>query len=441
MNKLLGAAVPVLLCPLGTLTGQARPLLGPSSSLPQIVTVRVLRLSEPLEGQGIGYGSGIVIGKEVDGDLLIVTAAHAVEKLADTTRVVVGIGMEDRRVTADLVGLPDPDTDLAILRITNPDWVNAGNWTLRAPSMLTVNYRYHAGARVFVLGCPFGECWASPVEARIVRLQPDRLDVRTASRLQGHSGGALVDERGLIIGVFTSKEDVGLSSVIKWPAVVRWLGSRGVVPNLPARTLVQTGNFSVVFNYAPLDPRGGKHPDGSRTWPATTFELGYRLYGDIDVIGGYQFVSVSHWYIDAPSESFLGHFLSVGVRRSIPLDLGTAGERPATVIFGINRLTGLNHQLLVLESVPDSFDLRTGLPILRYVERYATGNGWSFDVGLRGHVYRGLVLQIGASFTTFSLRESDLFRNQMGYTVGFGFVGGPKNREFSDEISIESLVP
>lgn len=439
MNKALvfsAVATITFLCHDATHSQSA--VIGPTSSLEQIVSIRIVPYRDPIESQGIGLGSGIVIGRQGD-DILVVTSSHNLKELNDTTRIIVGVGAEELRFDANVLA-KDPIEDLAIIRMQHRDWFEAGRWKTNAPRMLRAEYTYARGAQAFVLGCPFGACWASPIEARIVRVQQARLDVRTASGLQGHSGGALVDHRGLILGIFTNTQRVSLSTVVKWPYVLQWLATRGIAPDLPTRVVGQRGDWWIGADYS-WDFRGGRQPDGSRTWPSTAVDIGYSVDPNLDLTVGYRFLSISQPYLDAPSESFLGNFLTFGFRYLHYTDRLEAGARgrPSSITASVNYLWGSEHELLRLEAIPDSFDLHTGNPVLRYRRTAAQGNGWAVRLGMRGYVYRGIALDYGLTYARFSLSEPSPFRSALLIAnLQIGISPGSPKQAYFDEAQIDS---
>jgi S1-C subfamily serine protease len=208
---------------------------------PSVVQVEALHARRGREPRG-GTGSGVIFTP----DGLILTNSHVVARAEQ-----ISIGLADGRTfRADLVG-DDPDTDLAVLRISAPDVIAAPLGDSRA---------LHQGQIVIAIGNPLGfqqTVTAGVVSAigRTMRARSGRLIenvIQTDAALNpGNSGGALVTTSAQVVGIPTAIVPGGHGISFAVPINT----ARLILPSLLRSGRVQRARLGLAGQDVPLPRR------------------------------------------------------------------------------------------------------------------------------------------------------------------------------------------
>ena len=207
---------------------------------PAVVSIDVRRAGRARRSHAqAGSGSGFVFAN----DGLILTNSHVVEHADE-----IGVTLPDgRECTADLLG-QDPDTDVAVVRITASDLsaVDFGDSRSLRP-----------GQVVIAIGNPYG--FQHSVTSGVVSALGRSLRARTGRLIEhviqtdaalnpGNSGGPLVDSGGRVVGVNTAiiAGGQGLSFAVPISTVAT------VLPALLREGRVRRGYLGIAGQDVPL---------------------------------------------------------------------------------------------------------------------------------------------------------------------------------------------
>ena len=175
------------------------------------------------------FGSGIIVGREKD-RVFIATAYHVLHRGSD--HPVIGVRFKsdpNRELVAKLLKY-DEALDLAVLTVEKLLTEKTNPCQLRLGRLGDVN-ALSRGTGVFSVGNPNGVGWAASVEPeKVARLTENDVVFQSTFIKKGHSGGPLLNEDGLIVGMTIKDEppfgqatsiEVVLSSIKRWGYAVQ----------------------------------------------------------------------------------------------------------------------------------------------------------------------------------------------------------------------------
>lgn len=151
------------------------------------------------------FGAGIVVGRDKD-RLFIITAYHVLHRgaLHPVVRVKF-MSSADKYLEAKLLK-HDEALDLALISVENLSKEKVDPCKLRL-ARLGDQQELARGSGVFAIGNPNEVGWAYPIEPeRITRIDGNEVVFQSTFIRRGHSGGALLDDSGHIIGMTTADE-------------------------------------------------------------------------------------------------------------------------------------------------------------------------------------------------------------------------------------------
>lgn len=150
------------------------------------------------------FGAGILVGMEKD-RVWIATAAHVVQPCSADVQVRFKGASRDYKAT--LVRKADPPLDLAVLSVAG---VKPADLTSVPLDRLGDPTSLKRGDPLYLMGNPAGEAWsASDTPDRMVNTDGDLLNFSSITIAQGHSGGALLNDRWEVVGMIVADSRTG----------------------------------------------------------------------------------------------------------------------------------------------------------------------------------------------------------------------------------------
>ena len=194
--------------------------------LPQTLQLVVMLTAEFAEASE--FGSGIVFGRDKN-RLFIMTAKHVVRRGAETAVVHVKFkSAPDKSLVATLLGYDEP-MDLAVLSVEFSVKENVDPCVLNFARLGKIQ-ALGRGAAVWLIGNPSRTEWVLSLKPDLVAQNAGREILFQSTFIKrGHSGGALLNENGHIVGMTTADEppfgralsiEVALEKAKQWASPV-----------------------------------------------------------------------------------------------------------------------------------------------------------------------------------------------------------------------------
>ena len=204
-------------------------------------------------------GAGIIFGRGKD-RLYIATANHVVRPGAvETMSLTVKLRSQPNiALSARLLGHRDKDLDLAVLSVEGLEsrGVRSCSWYFGfLGDIRGGNRRVELGKAVYPVGHPSGMEWFMPVAAdRVSGVTGDNIAFQSAVIAPGHSGGALLDESGYLVGMILKDQPpialaISLNRIL--PVLKAWgypiaLFDPGAILDTTLRHLVHSGDHEAL---------------------------------------------------------------------------------------------------------------------------------------------------------------------------------------------------
>ncbi len=206
----------------------------PKDEFLETVTNLVVMIEGELNGAPT-FGAGIIFNQENDG-LSIVTANHVVRRSdQDATDIRVTLKpYPEKRIPAKLIEKFDPELDLAVLELSGLDdhQIDIKKFDMRALDKAVIE----RNDAVFPVGNPNGVPWGMPVVPdRVAQIVGKSITFQSAFIGAGHSGGGLIGEGGVLIGMIVKDQPpfgqaIQISSIES--AITKWGLAFGLHPGI-----------------------------------------------------------------------------------------------------------------------------------------------------------------------------------------------------------------
>jgi len=212
-------------------------------------------------------GAAVIVGSRGD-SLFAVTANHVVRPLDSRCRFQYGF-----LVSYDPVGVvgfslsPEFDVahDIALLVAIIPNSKRSLLNRSRIRGLPVKN-----PSDLFIFGCPAsGSCWDSPLKARVRQFDSTEIRVQSLVIEEGYSGGAVVDNSGILVGMLTGYSGLE-GSIVPWSTIERWLTQKGISENFPIAWIDVLSSLMVSVAISGIHPARDSHgKDLIRGWQVT----------------------------------------------------------------------------------------------------------------------------------------------------------------------------
>jgi len=216
------------------------------------------------QGQRVGIGSGVVIGREQ-----VITNCHV---LRNASGLVISRGNISYGAELEF---PDPDRDLCQLRVRE----------LAAPAVAFADMStLRTGQRTYAVGSPRGlELTLTEGIISSLRADENQPIIQTSAAISpGSSGGGLFDSEGRLIGITTFQwrgQQLNFALPVDWVREVPQRGNEALAKRKQAEearaTALKAGATGVAFG--PVDPTLPKEmPQAGDTWTYVVRDMMYK---------------------------------------------------------------------------------------------------------------------------------------------------------------------